>query len=91
MGGAGVARVIKEVTFTVANSDVTNNLSQYGVTLGSDLAGAENKAMLVAGAGVAWPILAHLVVDLQYRYGRILTSGGGMNLSRAGIGIGVRF
>jgi hypothetical protein len=32
-----------------------------------------------------------LIVDLQYRYGRVFTSGGGLNVHRAGIGLGVRF
>ena len=91
MVGGGIARVTKDVSFTVAGTDVTNSLTQYGVVLGSDLAGTETKGMASVGLGVAWPVLQRFVVDLQYRYGRVLTSGKGLNLSRAGIGLGVRF
>ncbi len=34
LGGAGIARITKDVHFTVAGTDVTSNLTQYGVTLG---------------------------------------------------------
>jgi opacity protein-like surface antigen len=89
--GGGVAQVKKDVTFTIGGSDVTNNLAQYGVVLGTDLSGSETKGMLAFGAGLAWPVWQKLVVDFQYRYGRIFTSGEGLNLNRAGVGIGVRF
>lgn len=90
LGGAGVGRVKRDVTFSVGGSDVTTNLPQLGVTLGTDLSGSETKAMIGAGAGVAigWQ---RLVVDLQYRYGRVMTSDEGLNINRAGIGLGVRF
>jgi hypothetical protein len=39
---------------------------------------------------VAWPVWEKLVVDFQYRYGRVFTSEG-LNMNRAGVGIGVRF
>jgi hypothetical protein len=32
-----------------------------------------------------------LIIDLQYRYGRVFMSDEGLNISRAGVGIGVRF
>jgi opacity protein-like surface antigen len=91
MFGGGAARVEKNVTFAVAGTDVTGSLSQYGVVLGTDLAGTETKGMISAGAGVAWSALRHLVIDLQYRYGRVMTTRQAMNLGRAGIGIGARF
>lgn len=91
MAGAGGANVTRDVTFAVNGSDVTANLQQYGVTLGSDLSGGETRAMLSLGADVAWRAWQRLVVDVQYRYGRIFTSGSGLNVHRAGIGLGVGF
>lgn len=89
--GAGVARVRRDITFAVGGNDVTGTLPQYGVTLGSDLSGSDTKAMMTLGGGVAWPVWARVVVDFQYRYGRVFASGQGLNVNRAGIGIGVRF
>ena len=90
LGGGGVASVKQDVAFTVGGTDVTSNLPQLGVTLGSDLSGTFTKPMVVAGGGVMWP-WQRLVVDLQYRYGRIFADDGGINVSRAGVGIGFRF
>lgn len=91
MAGGGVAQVKKDVTFSIAGRDVTGSLAQYGVVLGTDLSGSETKAMLTVGGGVVWPAWQRLIVDFQYRYGRVFTSDQGLNVSRAGIGIGVRF
>jgi opacity protein-like surface antigen len=59
--------------------------------LGTGLSGSETKGMFSLGAGLVWPVWQKLVVDFQYRYGRVFTSGEGLNLNRAGVGIGVRF
>jgi opacity protein-like surface antigen len=92
MGGGGIARVKQDVTFTVGGSDVTPNLaSQFGVQLGTDLSGTFTKPMIVAGAGLTWPAWQRLVVDVQYRYGRIFAEDNAIAVSRAGIGLGVRF
>jgi opacity protein-like surface antigen len=91
LGGVGIARVRKDVAFSVGGTDVTGNVQQLGVVLGSDLSGSEIKPMLSVGAGVAWAAWRQLVVDFQYRYGRVLTSDQGLNTNRAGIGVGVRF
>jgi opacity protein-like surface antigen len=91
LAGGGVAQVKKDVTFSVAGSDVTGSLAQYGVVLGTDLSGSETRPMLTVGVGVVWPAWQRLIVDFQYRYGRVFTSDEGLNVSRAGIGLGVRF
>ena len=93
MGGGGLAKVKQDVTFTVGGTDVTSTLAQapYNVQLGSDLSGTFTKPMLVLGGGVVWPAWQQIIVDFQYRYGRIFAEDGGINVSRAGIGIGVRF
>lgn len=91
VGGAGIARVNRDATFTVGGTNVTSSLTQFGVTLGTDLSGSETRPMLTLGGGVGWPVWTRLVVDLQYRYGRVFIPDAGLNINRAGVGIGVRF
>jgi opacity protein-like surface antigen len=91
MAGGGVAKVKQDVTFSVGGSDVTANLAPYGVVLGADLSGSFTKPMATVGLGVMWPAWRRLVLDFQYRYGRIFADGQGINVSRAGLGFGVRF
>ena len=91
LGGAGIARVKKDVTFTVGGADITNNFQQFSGVLGTDLSGSEIKPMLTLGGGVAWPVWQHMVIDFQYRYGRVFASDQGIDVHRAGVGIGVRF
>ncbi len=85
MVGGGAARVEKDVTFSVA----TGQVSDY-VTVGSDLAGHETKGMLSLGLGVDWALGKMVVLDLQYRFGRVFTSDP-LNINRAGVGFGIRF
>jgi opacity protein-like surface antigen len=92
--GFGLAHAKRDATFTVGGADVTANLSQdqYGnIVLGSDLSGSSNEAMFELGGGLALPLFNHLIVDLQVRYERIFADPAGINLTRAGVGIGVRF
>ncbi len=91
LGGAGVAKVSKNVSFTVGGNNANANLGSYGVVLGSDLSGSLTKPLVSFGGGVVWPAWERLIVDFQYRYGRVLISGQGINLNRAGLGLGVRF
>ena len=91
LGGAGVANVKQDVAFTIGGTDVTSTLPSLGVTLGTDLSGSFTKPMLDVGAGAMWTPTARLILDLQFRYGRIFAEDGGINVVRAGIGVGVRF
>jgi opacity protein-like surface antigen len=91
MGGLGLAKVQQQFAVTIGGTDVTSTLDQYGVQLGTDLSGSFTKLLLVVGGGVTYPVWQHLVVDLQYRYGRIFADDQGINTHRAGIGVGVRF
>jgi opacity protein-like surface antigen len=92
MAGAGIAKVTQDANFSVGGTDVTASLpTTYGIQLGTDLSGSYTKMMISLGGGVVWPAWQRLVLDFQYRYGRILAEDVGINLSRAGIGIGVRF
>jgi opacity protein-like surface antigen len=79
------------VRFLVGGTDVTANLAQYGVVLGSDLSGTFTKPMLTLGGGVAWPFGQRVTADLQYRFGRIFADNQGINVNRVGVGVGVRF
>jgi opacity protein-like surface antigen len=90
MAGFGLAHVEQNAQFFVNGTDVTANLQQYSIVLGSDLSGSVNKALLTLGGGVAVPVWHQVVADLQFRYGRIF-SDPGMNMTRAGVGIGVQF
>lgn len=89
LGGAGIATVTKDVKFLIGGADAAGTLSQY-VTLGTDIAGDEQKMMFTLGGGVVWPAWRQLIVDLQYQYGRISTDTA-ITVNRAGIGVGVRF
>ena len=91
MAGGGIASVKQDVTFAIGGTDVTGNMSQYGVVLGSDLSGDFTKAMVTFGGGIVWPMWQQLVVDFQYRYGRIFAEDQGISVNRAGVGVGVRF
>jgi opacity protein-like surface antigen len=92
MGGFGVARYTQDVGFLVGGTDVTQSLaSQYQVVLGSDLSGTFTRPMLSLGLGLAWPVWQRLILDFQYRYGRIFADNQGINVSRVGVGVGVRF
>ena len=88
-GGVGIAKVSKDVTFLIGGADASSSLAQY-VTVGSDISGDESKLMFTLGGGVVWPAWRQLIVDFQFQYGRIATDTA-ITVSRAGIGLGVRF
>jgi opacity protein-like surface antigen len=46
--------------------------------------------MLSAGVGVDIALGKRAFVDLQYRFGRVFTTDG-LNINRAGAGVGIRF
>lgn len=91
MGGVGLARMNKNVAFTIAGSDVTTTLTQYGVVLGTDLTGDSSSAMILGGGGAMITLYKQLVFDVQLRLGRILAEDQGITLGRVGGGIGFTF
>jgi len=91
LGGFGAAKVSRNVKFTVGANDVTANLPQLGVVLGSDLSGSFTSPMLTLGGGIVYPVWQRVIADFQFRYGRIFAADQGINLSRAGLGVGIRF
>jgi hypothetical protein len=88
LAGAGVAKLRKDVAFELGGT--AESIAQY-VTLGSDLSGSETKPIASLGAGVVWPVYRRLIVDFQFRYGRIFADGGGVSVGRAGVGVGIAF
>lgn len=91
LAGLGFAKVSRNVRFTVGGTDVTANLAQYFIVLGSDLSGDSTRPMISLGGGVAYPVWQRVFADFQFRYGRIFAEDQGINVGRAGIGIGIRF
>jgi opacity protein-like surface antigen len=91
VGGIGVAKASNDATFTVSGTDVTGNLSQYGIVLGSDLSGGFTKPMATLGGGVSYAVWESLILDFQLRYGHVFAEGESINSTRAGVGVGVRF
>jgi len=90
LAGIGFGNVNNDVTFTLAGAPASDStLAQY-VTLGSDLSGSSTSAMLTLGGGAILPVWQNLILDLQYRFGRIFADEG-ITTNRAGVGIGVRF
>lgn len=86
----GMGRLKKDVRFTIAGTDVTDNLSKYGAVLGSDVAGTETKLMFGGGVGVVYNITPSFMFDAGYRFNRI-SSDPGTTVNRVGAGIGYRF
>jgi opacity protein-like surface antigen len=91
LGGFGFAQVKNDVTFTLGGTEATDSALAPYVTLGSDLSGSSTVPMLTLGAGATVPLWRTLVLDLQYRFGRLFTEDEGISTNRAGVGFGVRF
>jgi len=72
LGLAGAAHVVFQPAFTLSGTDVTTKLPQYGVTLGSDLAGTSTVATYAGGFGVRVPRAAW-VFDLGFRVDSVRT------------------
>jgi len=87
IAGFGVAQVKKDVSFTLASNEPVTNY----VTLGEDLTGTHTSGLLNLGGGVVWTAWQSLAVDFQFRYHRVFAADEGMNVLRAGVGIGIKF
>lgn len=88
--GGGMARLTRDVTFSVGRNEITDQLGQYGVALGSDLAGSVSKGIVTVGGGVEWMRFQPFSIGIDYRYGRIFDTVA-LSVNRAGISIGVKF
>ena len=95
--GVGAATVDTSASFAIAGTDVTGKLGQYGVQLGNDLSSSLTKTFLTFGVGTNANIGKRLLVDVGYRYGRILPktdmieNDQAINTNRVQVGVGIRF
>ena len=87
----GLAKITRDVTFTVSGTDVTGKLASYGIVLGKDLAGTESKLMIGGGGGVVYNVTTAVIFDASYRFDRVSTDPSSTNVNRIGAGIGIRF
>lgn len=86
----GRAAVEYKPTFTLAGQDVTGSLSTYGITIGSDLVNKEVQTAYGGGFGL-WYTRNMIYVDAGVRLLSIQTASQSTNVTRAHIGLGVRF
>lgn len=97
--GVGAASISKKPTFTIGGASLNEDqlLSQYGVQLGSDLAGSGTKTTFVVLGGVTKAIGERYGIDISYRYNRVLPktdlidSDEGINAQRLVFGAFIRF
>ncbi len=87
----GLAKIKRDVKFTVGGTDVTDKLSTYGIVLGTGLAGTESKLMIGGGGGVVYDITSSVIFEPGHRFSRISTDPCATNVNRVGAGIGIRF
>jgi len=96
--GVGLAKIKPEVTFGVGGTDVTGDLANRGVQLGTDLSDSQNALFILIGGGAMVNFGTRYFADGSYRYGRTSavkdgdeTVIKGLNTQRVQIGVGIRF
>lgn len=90
LGEVGRASIEYKPSFTLNGADVTSTLATYGVTLGSDIANKEVRTAFGGGVGV-WYTRGMFYLDASVRLLSIQTESQATNLTRAHVGLGVRF
>ncbi len=88
VGGASVDIKPK---FVLNGADVTGSLSNFGITLGSDLTGSDRPSAVGGGVGLLMPLGRQWYFDGSIRLLSVNTVGQRTNLSRVAIGVGRRF
>ena len=88
VGGASVNLKPK---FILNGADVTGSLSNFGVTLGSDLQGSYRPLAIDGGVGMLVPLGSRWYGDGSLRVLRVSTSGQATNSVRIILGVGRRF
>src|SRR5205809_546227 len=64
---------------------------QLFVEFGADLSGTETNLMICGGGGVMVSVWRQLLIDLQFRTGRISTEDEKTTVHRVGLGLGIKF
>ena len=88
VGGASVSLKPK---FVLNGADVTGSLSNFGITLGSDLTGSYRPSAVGGGVGLLMPFGRRWYFDGSIRLLSINTAVQRTNLSRISFGMGRRF
>jgi hypothetical protein len=86
----GVAVDLKP-KFVLNGADVTGSLSNFGVTLGTDISGKYRPLAFGGGVGVLMPLGQRWYLDGSLRLLSVNTTDQRTNLSRITVGIGRRF
>ena len=97
--GGGVAKVTKNVTFSVSGTELTEQQLHdlYGVQLGNDLAGSTTKGLFVVAIGLSRDFAGRGFLNFSYRYGLIfaktdtIDGDEALNTNRLQLGVGFRF
>lgn len=90
LAGVGLGITSPKTTFTLAGTDVSGSLPQYGVTLGKDLSGGTARGLLNAGVGITVPH-GKWVGDASYRFTPIFSPGGATLVNRLVLSAGYKF
>ncbi|HEY7789503.1 MAG TPA: hypothetical protein VIC33_03225 [Vicinamibacterales bacterium] len=90
LGAVGAASVKNNVKFSLDGTDISGQMLNYGVQLGSDLSGTQTAALLSLGGGVLFPWHS-LYFDGSIRYDRLFTTGSGTNVGFFYVGAGYAF
>jgi hypothetical protein len=88
VGGASVNLKPK---FVLNGADVTGSLSNFGITLGSDLSGSYRPSAVGGGVGILMPLGRKWYFDGSIRLLSVNTAVQRTNLSRLSFGMGRRF
>jgi hypothetical protein len=86
----GKASIEYKPRYFVNGTDVTDSLATYGITLGSDLVSTEAVPAYGGGFGF-WYTKGYVYVDASLRLLSLQTASQSTNLTRAHIGLGLRF
>lgn len=90
VGQIGVARTTLQPTFLAGETDITEDLEQYGVVLGSDLAGSSTTPAFGGGIGVTSGFNAWYF-DASLRIMSVRVGSQSPNVKVLAVGIGRRF
>jgi hypothetical protein len=87
----GGAHTELKPAFTLAGTDVTSSITQYGITLGQDVIGKYNHAAATGGIGILVKFKDSWYVDGGARLTSVADEGQRVNVARLVIGGGYRF
>ncbi len=90
IGGGGFAVTSPKTTAKLGGTDVSGSLSQYLVTVGTDLSGSSFGGLANVGLGASMPH-GKWIGDISYRMSPMFTKGGTTFVNRLNFAIGRKF